>query len=190
MGGNDAREKTQPQERLQCPECGSADVRTRLERQQFPYGQGKDAVELEVVIPVRRCSACGSEYLDDSAETIRHEAVCRHLGALTPEDIRRLRDGYGLSRAEFARLTRLGEATLSRWESGVLVQNAAYDEYLRLLFYADNVRRLQVRDLARRNGSHGKVVAIASYRYRALNNDERMSKEGQTFQLRKAGAAR
>jgi hypothetical protein len=48
-----------------------------------------------------------------------------------------------LSRAEFARLTKLGEATLVRWEKGSLIQNPANDQYLRLLGFEDNIRRLR-----------------------------------------------
>lgn len=73
-------------------------MNSRLERQRFPYGEGTEAVELEVLVPVRTCSECGFEYLDDSAEEIRHEAVCRHLGVLTPHEIQQLRKAYGFSR--------------------------------------------------------------------------------------------
>ncbi len=190
MGSSEAGENQELQETLRCPACGSVEVITRRERQRFPYGQGKGVVELEVLVPVRRCSACNFEYLDDSSDAIRHDALCKHLGVLTPEDIRRLRDAYGLSRAEFARLTRLGEATLSRWETGVLVQNAANDEYLRLLRYPDNVRRLQARDLPRKAQNHENVIPIASCRFRTLENDERARNEERHFQLRKLAVAR
>ena len=46
-----------------------------------------------------------------------------------------------MSRADFSRLTGLGEATLNRWENGILIQNAANDRYLRLLKDANNVPR-------------------------------------------------
>ena len=61
------------------------------------------------------------------------------------EEIKALREKLGLSRTEFARLTRLGEATIARWERGELIQNAGNDSLLRLLQYEDNVRRLRRR---------------------------------------------
>jgi transcriptional regulator with XRE-family HTH domain len=61
---------------------------------------------------------------------------------LSPGEIVGLRHRHGLSRAEFAKLTKLGEATLGRWERGTLKPNAAYDMYLRLLSFDENMRRL------------------------------------------------
>ena len=61
---------------------------------------------------------------------------------LSPEEIKAIRKHLGLSRAEFARLTRIGEASLARWETGHIVQNAAMDNYLRLLSYEENVKRI------------------------------------------------
>ncbi len=75
---------------------------------------------------------------------MRHEAVCRHLGLLTPAEIRGLRERYNLSRAAFARMTGFGDATLARWEKGEVVQNASSDRYLRLLTDPNVMNRLQV----------------------------------------------
>ena len=38
-----------------------------------------------------------------------------------------------MSQAEFARVTGFGEATIGRWENGLVIQNVANDRYLRLL---------------------------------------------------------
>jgi transcriptional regulator with XRE-family HTH domain len=38
-----------------------------------------------------------------------------------------------MSRLQFARLTRIGVATLSRWERGITLPNPANDQFLRLL---------------------------------------------------------
>ena len=171
-----------------CPECGNTTVGSRIERQGFPYGEGAQAVELEAFVPVRKCSECGFEYLDDSAEAIRHDAVCRHLGVLTPDDIRQVREEYDFSRAEFARLTRLGEATLNRWENGILVQNQAYDQFLRLLRFPENIRRLQARTSLSSHHSSGSVVSLESYRFRALKDDGAPRREQANFQLRKRAA--
>ena len=171
-----------------CPECGSTRVSTRLERQRFPYGEGSEAVELEAVVPVTKCSECGFEYLDDSAEAIRHEAVCRHLGVLNPDEIRRIREEYGFSRAEFSRLTRLGEATLNRWENGILVQNQAYDRFLRLLRFPENVRRLQTKATLESPLSSGLVISLAAYRFRTLKDEANVRREEKNFQLHKRAA--
>jgi len=97
-------------------------------------------------VPVERCDnpKCGEELSGPEAARIRHEAICRALGLLTPDEIRAIREGLSLTQAEFARLTRLGEATICRWERGRLLQNPAMDRYLRLIASSeDNIRFLQ-----------------------------------------------
>ena len=115
-----------------CEMCGTPGLKTELVRDPFIYGAGDDGVELVVDIPVRTCSSCGP-YTDDEAEDIRHDEVCRHLGVLTPTEIRDLRAKYGLSRAELARISGLGESSIARWETREIIQNVANDRHLRLL---------------------------------------------------------
>ena len=172
-----------------CPECGSGSVVTRLEKQRFPYGEGSESVELEVSVPVRKCSECGFEYLDDAAEDIRHEAVCRHLGVFTPDEIRQVREAYGFSRAEFARLTRLGEATLTRWENGALIQNHAYDQFLGLLRFPENVRRLQRDRSTTADSDPHPRVSVVSYSFRAIKVEPRLREDQKHFHLHRRAAA-
>src|ERR1051326_2679799 len=44
---------------------------------------------------------------------------------------------------EFARLTRLAEDSIRDWENGTVIQNAAYDRFLYLLTFPENVARLR-----------------------------------------------
>ena len=115
-----------------CPRCEGV-VETIRHEDIFQYGDGESAVDLPVVLPVRRCRACGVEFLDHEAERVKHEALCRHFGVLTPWEIRKIRKKHGLSRVAFGDLTGLGAASLSQWETGALIQSLANDRYLRLL---------------------------------------------------------
>lgn len=127
-----------------CPQCDAKAVTTFLHHDIFNYGSGAAAVTLHVDnLPVRHCSACHFEFLDHEGEQLRHAAVCRHLGVLTPTEIREVRKRHGMSRAAFAQVTGLGEATLGRWENGALVQNRANDRYLRLLAAPEVMAALQ-----------------------------------------------
>jgi putative zinc finger/helix-turn-helix YgiT family protein len=128
-----------------CPACASSDVATRWEGDHFTYGTGKEAVELTVRIPVRNCATCGLEYLDKEAERIRHERVCLHLKILSPSQIVANRERHGISQQKFADLTRIGRASLTRWETGALYQNPANDSLLFLTCFPDNLTRLQQR---------------------------------------------
>jgi putative zinc finger/helix-turn-helix YgiT family protein len=139
---------------VKCPNCGQSNVRTTLENQQFTYGEGAEAAELTARVPVRTCDDCGFQFLDEAGEVAKHEAVCRHLGLMTPAEITSIRKRYGLSRTEFARLTRIGGASLARWENALLIQNAAHDNLLYLLPFMENVERLQWR-------RHGEPIGFA-----------------------------
>ena len=116
-----------------CEMCGTPGLTTELVRDPFIYGTGSEAVELSVDIPVHTCSHCAVSFTGTEAEAIQHDAVCRHLGLLTPDEIRAIREQAGLSRAAFARLTGFGEATVARWERREVIQNTSGDRYLRLL---------------------------------------------------------
>lgn len=125
-----------------CPVCGKDHVTTFVHRDTFDYGTGESAVTLNLDLPVRRCVECDFEFLDHEAEQLRHDAICNHLGVLTSTEIRAIRKQHGMTRASFAEVTGLGEATLNRWENGVVIQNPANDRYLRLLAIPDVFGRL------------------------------------------------
>ena len=130
-----------------CDECGRPETTTWRDHT-FVYGAGDAAVELAVRLPVRRCGHCDLDYLDDEGEGLKHEAVCRHLGVLTPKEIRGIRGCLGLSRSALAKLTGIGEASLSRWENGIKIQTPGYDRYLRLVSRAGIVPILRQFDHA------------------------------------------
>ncbi len=132
---------------VRCPNCESNNVKTSVEEDAFTYGEGSSAVQLTAAVPVRSCTNCGFQFTDGEAEEARHDAVCRHLRVLAPREILELRKRYNMSRAEFAELTRLGEASLARWENGQLIQNAANDQLLFLLTVPSNVELLRRRAL-------------------------------------------
>ena len=69
-----------------CPLCGDTRITTSWNRHAFDYGSEESAVELTVSVPVRRCETCEFAYLDEAAERLKHEAVCRHLGVLPPAE--------------------------------------------------------------------------------------------------------
>jgi len=130
---------------LHCPDCNAVDIETTHVDDSFTYGEGPIPATLHVRLPVRKCGNCGLTFLDREAEDLRHAAVCRHLGVMTPAEIRDIRARLRLSQSALASLTKLGTATISRWERGICIQNEAYDQFLYLLGFSDNVERLQQR---------------------------------------------
>ena len=118
------------QDMVPCFDCG-ADTCRNWGEHTFTYGVGPDAAELSVTLPIHVCPSCGFECLDDEAETLKHEAVCAHLGVLPPGEIRSIRRMHGMSRAAFSKMVGVDEADLVRWEEGILIQSAAHDRRLR-----------------------------------------------------------
>ena len=175
------------QQRLECPNCGSNAVETRMERGTFKYGTGADAPELSAIVPVRVCPACGFEYTDASAEEVRHEVVCQHIGLLTPRQIVSIRKYYGLTRAEFAALTRFGEASLARWETGSILQNPANDQLLYLLQFQENIERLRERATGEGTGATA-TPTVTERKFAAINIEEKR-KEAQSFKLHESAVA-
>ena len=168
---------------LPCPTCGAADVGISRVSESFSYGEGPGAVELTAEVPLRTCNACGFQFLDSEAEDAQHEAVCRHLGVLTPTQIRALRVRLGLTRAAFAQLTRLGEATLARWERGALIQTAAYDQFLYLLHDDRNVQELRNRLDTLANGEFPEPATERTPRFRIIHPTDRDLEQARTFRL-------
>jgi putative zinc finger/helix-turn-helix YgiT family protein len=118
----------------QCPSCGHQPLVAERIRDEFEYGPDEERITVVAeAVPVLACPACGEVLYGPEAAAIRHQAVCRALGLLSPAQIKAVRERLGPDQEDFARLTGIGVATLSRWERGRLFQTRALDRYLRLL---------------------------------------------------------
>ena len=137
--------ESQSVKKSRCPVCGKGQLERRLVTDRFEYAvdDKKTLVEAERV-PVEVCNSCNEIFYGPEAARVRHDAACRALGLLTPNEIKGIRESLGMTQEEFAELTGIGQATISRWERGRLLQNRAHDRYLRLLAdNAENVRLLK-----------------------------------------------
>ena len=171
------------QDTVPCFDC-DADTRRIWGEHTFTYGTGADAAELTVTLPVHVCPSCGLEFLDDEAETLKHEAVCVHLGVLSPEEIRGIRRMHGMSRAAFSKVTGLGEAALNRWENGILIQSAANDRYLRLLAAPNNLRVLKRLESEPKGSAPPSEADAGRFRVIDVSDEHRRQQAG--FRLRPA----
>ena len=113
-------------------EALAASENVQVESFNYKTDEGR-VVELTADVPVISCSSCGEQYTDDRAECIRHEAVCRFLGRLTPVELRLIRERYGYSQKQWSDITGIGLASIKRWESGALIQGQALDRFVRVL---------------------------------------------------------
>lgn len=168
-----------------CAQCESSAVDTTVQRHTFPYGVDESAVDLTVDLPVRRCTACGFEFLDQESEEVKLEAICKHLDILSPMGIRRIRKLYRMTQAEFAEVTGLGTATLARWENGSMNHTRAYDRYVRLLANPDVMARL--RRLAQPTQPLREHARVVRGSWRVIRPDDALKAKQRSFHPRRAG---
>ena len=171
---------------LICPLCDGESIETFLHSHAFKYGSDDTAVTLRVDnLPVRRCAACDFEFIDHEGSQLQHEAVCRHLGVLTPTEVREIRKRYGMTAAAFAETTGLGPATLGRWETGALVQNRANDFYLRLVRIPSVMRILQ--QLSAHGSESTREADVSGRAFQEVDLNERVLREHANFRFRPEG---
>lgn len=163
----------------ECPDCEGAEFVVRERRETLQYGRGDSAVDVSCAIPTYVCSLCGCEWTGAEAEDIRHDAICRHLRRLTPREILTIREQSRLSQAEFSRITGFGEASLSRWETGAQIQNAACDRLLRLI-REDNANMVRLRRMA--DGT-----ALPTRRFQVIELTTELRQRNESFCLRRTG---
>ncbi len=127
-------------ETCECFECGRV-VEPRIEeRKEVLPVRGEDT---EVLARVGVCPECGAdmsiEELDDSTLVAAFNMYRQKHGLMAPEEMKRLRERYGLSVRAFSLLLGWGEITAHRYESGSL-QDAAHEAALRLAEEPANIR--------------------------------------------------
>ncbi len=116
-----------------CPNCGTK-MLERRGRLRLPVNGEEISVPSARFL---RCPKDGEIVLGfQDSKRLHEDAIAiyrkRH-DLLSADEIHEIREGFGLTQANLARLLRLGANTVSRWESGRNVQTAAMDILLRLI---------------------------------------------------------
>lgn len=104
-----------------CPKCDverECHVESRIES--YPIRGEQIEIEANVLI----CSVCGEDIFDKKLDSVNLQKVyatyrAKH-GLLSPDEIREIRERYGLSQRGMSRFLGWGEITLHRYESGGL----------------------------------------------------------------------
>ncbi|WP_324667992.1 type II TA system antitoxin MqsA family protein [Geochorda subterranea] len=116
-----------------CPNCDDT-RQLRTERRREAYVVRGEPIEVEAEVLI--CGTCGETVFDperDERTLLRAYNVYRERkGLLKPDEIRRLRERYGLSQRSLARLLGWGLVTIQRYERGAL-QDKSHDDLLRAL---------------------------------------------------------
>ena len=116
-----------------CPSCGT-EMKETKGKIFFPVNGEKISVP---DITHLGCPKCKEKVLrlDETRQLWEGalEIYRKKYGLLSGEEIRRLRERFGINQGQLAKLLKLGVNTISRWESGRNVQTAAMDTLLRLV---------------------------------------------------------
>lgn len=131
---------------LYCPKC-EVDRAMRFSKETQTIDVRGEAIEIQV--PTWTCSICAEAIADEAFgdPVERAYAVYREKnGLLSPTEIRRIRERWGLSQVAFAALLGMSQATINRYEAGS-IQQQKEDELIRA---CDDPTRM--RDLLNRQG--------------------------------------
>ena len=123
-----------------CEVCGR-EVETKIITRRESFNVCGEDIEVDVQVMV--CAECGEELFNeelDSATLINaYNEYRRRHKLLLPEEIRKIREQYGLSQRSFAKLLNWGDKTIRRYENGA-VQDRAHNSLLLFLREPENMR--------------------------------------------------
>lgn len=130
----------QVSEKLECFECGRLVMPRVEEREETLPVRGEPT---DVLARVAVCPDCGAdmsvEELDDATLVAAFNLYRQAHGLMTPEEMKRVRERYGLGVRPFSLLLGWGEITAHRYEGGSL-QDAAHEAALRMAEDPANIR--------------------------------------------------
>lgn len=123
-----------------CEECGK-EVETKIINKRESYNVCGESIEVEAQVLI--CADCGEEFFCeelDNATLVRayNEYRKRHK-LLLPDEIKNIREQYGLSQRSFAKLLNWGDKTICRYENGS-IQDKAHNSLLLFLREPENMR--------------------------------------------------
>lgn len=123
-----------------CVNCGK-EVKTRVIKKTEEFIVYGEPIEIEANVLV--CEKCGNELFD---EKLDEESLQKAYSAyrekhklLSPEEIKAIREQYGLSQRSFAKLLNWGDKTIFRYENGSL-QDKVHDSFLKFLRNPENMK--------------------------------------------------
>ena len=123
-----------------CDTCGKEVKAKIISRQETFNVCGEDiTVEAQVLV----CTECGEELfcekLDSATLVNAYNEYRRKHKLLLPDEIKKIREQYGLSQRSFAKLLNWGDKTICRYENGS-VQDKAHNSLLLFLREPENMR--------------------------------------------------
>lgn len=116
-----------------CPRCGTM-MTERRSALEVPVNGAEVSVPSAAHLRCPKCDEVVLRFAD--ARRLQEDAIAiyrKKHGLLSADEIRGIRERFGLTQSELAHLLHLGANTISRWESGRNVQTEAMEMLLRLI---------------------------------------------------------
>ncbi len=125
-----------------CPNCEEYTEAT-LGVEKEVYNVRGEPIEIEAEITI--CQECGTKIFDEERDSQNLEKAYSHYrkkhNLLLPDEIRLIREKYGLSQRALSRLLGWGEITIHRYENGA-VQDNVHNNFLRFIEDPQNMQKL------------------------------------------------
>ena len=122
-----------------CEECGKK-VETKIEAKRETYEVCGEKIEVEAQVLV--CAECGEDFfceeLDNATLANAYNEYRRRHKLLMPDEIKKIREQYGLSQRSFAKLLNWGDKTVHRYENGS-IQDKAHNSMIVFLKEPSNM---------------------------------------------------
>lgn len=123
-----------------CDVCGK-EVETKIITRQETFKVCGEDITIDAQVLV--CAECGEELfceeLDSATLVNAYNEYRRKHKLLLPDEIKKIREQYGLSQRSFAKLLNWGDKTICRYENGS-VQDKAHNSLLLFLREPENMR--------------------------------------------------
>jgi len=124
-----------------CPNCEEY-TETTFGIEKEVYNVRGEPIEIEAEVAI--CQKCGEKIFDEERDSRNLEKAYSQYrdkhNLLPPDEIRKMREKYGLSQRALARLLGWGEITIHRYENGA-IQDNVHDSLLRLIENPGNMQK-------------------------------------------------
>lgn len=121
-----------------CPKC---DKRVTIDMVRKMETYSVKGMDITIKANVCTCPICKTEIwdpsIDDDNLRIAFNVYRKEKNLLMPEDIKEIRESYGLSQVNFARILGVGDKTIARYENGS-IQDEAINNLILLVRKKEN----------------------------------------------------